>query len=309
MLVHPLNSAQSLEVREKRNQYLFIICGSLLTGNVSSFLKIARTKHLKADQPKKSKYAKVAGMKGGSMAPTRETISDENGFPRSLVSAISPLKMITIDDVFERAEWQNFRYWDRRLQNAKDAEAALLKSSKMKTTKQGDKNNCTIHGPNGECPKDLIDSKIGKCLDKQFEYLLALAECYKDLLRNDMNKLNRINLWLQALAKIDSMRCAHMKGIRNDYAMILIGYLIHAEVKGPFEEMPPATNLQSLSQAIATYITSRKSESSDKSRDKVPLNPASDTIEAFMMSVPTIEEGAFALLSLSGNLFPSMRRN
>lgn len=302
-LVNPLNSAQPLELREKRNQYLFIICCGLLTGNVNSFLKIAKTKHLKSDKPKKSKFTKVAGTTiGGKMAPQKAMIADDHGFPLSLATAINPMKLTTIDDVFEQAEWQNCRYWDRRLQNAKEAETALIKSSKFRiqSTKKGsDKRSCSVHGPN-ECPQDLVNSKVGKCLDKQFEYLLALAESYKELLRNDGSKMSRVNLWLQALAKIDTSHCAHMKGIRNDYAMVLAGYLLNGELKGPFEDLPSA-NLMPLTKAIATYIAKRNFESRDKS--KVPLNPAGDTIEAFMNNVPIIEEGAFALLSLSGNLF------
>jgi hypothetical protein len=311
-LVNPLNSAQPLELREKRNQYLFIICCSLLTGNVNSFLKIAKARHLKADKSKKStKFVRVAGTKiGGSAAPQKAMIADEHGFPQSLACAISPVKLTTIDDIFELAEWQQCRYWDRRLQNAKEVETVAVKSKSSKTRvssvaakkKATDKNSCTVHGPSGECPQDLINSKVGKCLDKQFEYLLALGESYKDLLRSDATKLNRASLWLQALAKIDSSHCAHMKGIRNDYAMVLIGYLVHGELKGPFEDLP-AASLQPLTEAIATYITKRKIESNDKS--KVPLNPASDTIESFMNGVPTIEEGAFALLSLSGDVFAS----
>ncbi|KAG5677881.1 hypothetical protein PVAND_007598 [Polypedilum vanderplanki] len=303
-LVNPLNSAQPLELREKRNQYLFIICCGLLTGNINSFLKIARAKHLKVDKMKKSKNVKVAGTQIGVNAPPQKSvIADEHGFPQSLAVAINPLKLTTIDDVFERAEWQHCRFWEIRLQNAKEAEAALIKSSKsrVQSTKKGnDKNDCVVHGPNAECPQDLVNSKVGKCLDKQFEYLLALAESYKDLLRHDESKLNRVNLWLQKLSKIDSSKCVYMKGIRNDYIMVLIGYLVHAELKGPFEDLP-AANLQPLTEAVATYIKKRKNESNDKS--KVPLNPAGDTIEAFMNGMPTIEEGAFALLSLSGNVF------
>ena len=179
-----------------------------------------------------------------------------------------------------------------------------MKSSKARILAKQDSNKCSIHMVNdGECPKDLINSKIGDCLDKQFEYLLAMAESYKELLRRDDGggeKINRVNLWLQALSRVNKTACAHMKGIRNDYIMVLVGYLVNGELKGPFEDLP-TENLQPLTQAIATYIAKRALKDDDDK--KVPLNPASDTIENFMNECPSVEEGAFALLALSGNLF------
>lgn len=141
-------------------------------------------------------------------------------------------------------------------------------------------------------------------MDKQFEYLLAMAESYKELLRSDDisgDKVNRVNLWLQALSRIDKSACVHMKGIRNDYIMVLVGYLVNGELKGPFEDIP-TEHLQPLTQAIATYIAKRALKD-DLMEKQVPLNPASDTIENFMNECPNVEEGAFALLALSGNIF------
>lgn len=224
------------------------------------------------------------------------------GFPFTLKDAINPLKLANIEDFLFRAEWQNNPYWEQRLKEEKSAEKALMKSSKVRIQPKQDSNKCSIHGPDGECPKDLVNSKIGDCLDKQFEYLLAMAESYKELLRRDNgggDKVNRVNLWLQALARVDRAYCAHMKGIRNDYIMVLVGYLVNGELKGPFEDLP-TENLQPLTQAIATYIAKRSLKDNDK---KIPLNPASDTIESFMNDCPNVEEGAFALLALSGNLF------
>lgn len=216
---------------------------------------------------------------------------------------MDPTKLFSIEDILFRAEWQNNQYWEQRLENEKSAEKALMKSSKVRIQPKQDSNKCSIHGPDGECPKDLINSKIGDCLDKQFEYLLAMSESYKELLRRNSSggeKVNRVNLWLQALSRIDKTSCAYMKGIRNDYIMVLVGYLVNGELKGPFEDLP-TQNIQPLSQAIATYIAKRALKNDDDK--KVPLNPASDTIENFMNDCPHVEEGAFALLALSGNLF------
>lgn len=192
----------------------------------------------------------------------------------------------------------------QRLENEKSTQNALNKPSKVRIQPKKDSTNkCSIHGPDGECPKDMANNKIGDCLDKQFEYLLAMAESYKELLRSDDvidDKVNRVNLWLQALSRIDKTACVYMKGIRNDYVMVLVGYLVNGELKGPFEDIP-TQNLQPLTQAIATYIAKRalKDDVTDK---QVPLNPASDTIENFMNECPSVEEGAFALLALSGNI-------
>jgi hypothetical protein len=77
-LVNPLNEAQQLEFREKRNLYLFLICSGLLSGNVGEFMSISRKKHLKKDATFTSKFAKVKGMRG--QAPlTEKTISNEDG--------------------------------------------------------------------------------------------------------------------------------------------------------------------------------------------------------------------------------------
>lgn len=77
-LVNPLNETQQLEFREKRNIYLFLICAGLLSGNVVEFMNFSKRKHLRVDRPKKSKFAKVRGMKG-RMAPAKPTISNEHG--------------------------------------------------------------------------------------------------------------------------------------------------------------------------------------------------------------------------------------
>lgn len=77
-LVNPLNEAQQLEFREKRNLYLFMICMGLLSGNVVEFMNLSRKKHLRIDKSKKSKFSKVRGMKG-SMAPPKPSIANEQG--------------------------------------------------------------------------------------------------------------------------------------------------------------------------------------------------------------------------------------
>lgn len=245
-------------------------------------------------------------MKGGTIAPPKPTIADENGFPHSLKDALDPLKLANVDDLHWSAEWENSMFWDRRLQTISDSENAIKKSSNLRGASKAipvfSAKICSVHGTSDNCPNDLKDTKIGRCLDRQFEYLLALCEFYKDAFHNEAEKITRINLWLQAMAKIDKTYCAQMKGIRNDYAMVLVGYLVDGAIRGPFEELPPDT-LQPLVKAVATYLSNRKIEPTDGF--EVPLNPASDTIENFLNTVPKIQEGAFALLSLNGNVLKS----
>lgn len=88
--------------------------------------------------------------------------------------------------------------------------------------------------------------------------------------------------------------------------MLLLGYLSNNDVRGPFEDFP-SEPLQPLTEAIATYIAKR--DAKPKGKESVPMNPASDTVEEFMNSVPTVEEGAFAFFSLSGNLARAFRKS
>lgn len=88
--------------------------------------------------------------------------------------------------------------------------------------------------------------------------------------------------------------------------MLLVGYLSNNDIRGPFEDFP-VDPLLPLTEAIATYITKR--DAKPKAKESVPVNPASDTVEEFMNSVPTVEEGAFAFFSLSGNLARAFRKS
>lgn len=289
LLVDPLTSLQEIEFRQKRNRYLFMICTSLMTGNQLDFMKIAGGKHLKFDA--KRKPIKVAGI------PTPEKpepIADAQGIPRSIARALDPK---TFDALVTYFDWQREKCWDVRLQKIQEAEKIILKDPKMRIQGKTSEKTCTVHLLD-KCPCNNVEKKIGQCLDNQFKYLLTLAEAYQLLMESETGI---INSWLQALAKINPEACTEMKGIRNDYMMLLVGYLVNKELKGPFEDLP-TERLPPLTQAIATYIEKRKKGGSGE-KEGVPLNPVSDTIEAFMNHVPKIEEGAFAFLSLSGNLF------
>lgn len=288
LLVDPLTSAHDIEFRVKRNRYLFMICTSLMTGSYLEFMKQVGGKHIKADAKKKP--VKVAGM---ATAQKPEPIADAQGIPVSMAKALDP-KLFDSIDTFP--EWERENCWKIRLDAIQDAEKIALKDSKIRIQAKKVEKSCSVHDTD-VCPQDDVDKKIGKCLDNQFTYLLTLGESYQLLMQNEKEIINQ---WLQSLAKVDKTSCVQMKGIRNDYIMLLVGYLVNNELKGPFEDFP-TERLQPLTQAIATYIAKRKLNG--KPIKGVPLNPASDTVEDFMNHVPNIEEGAFAFLSLSGNLF------
>ena len=249
-----------------------------------------KSAHLNAD--KRGKVARVRGLSAPTVVE-KPKVADANGIPLTLSSAVPVEKIL-----FENAslEWEKFKFWEDRLRIIMDAEKLVL-TSKIPSSKAKVVHNCSIH--TSDCPKEEVQKKVGQCLDNQFAFLLYLGETYQQVTTCEKE---RTNLWLQALCKIDKDACVEMKGIRNDYIMLMIGYLMNNELKGPFEDLPSGI-LQPLTQAIATYIAKRKSNSNKGNKGKVPLNPVSETVEAFMNQVPKIVEGAFALLSINGSMF------
>lgn len=302
LLVDPLTSANDLAMRTKRNRYLFMICESLMTGTCKDFLKLIGGKHLKADG--KRKQVRVAGMKS-HFEPEKH--SNEHGIPLTMANAIDPSKFEANEIT---AVWERENCWETRLQTIQDAALIAVKDAKNRLVRsQANKAKiCPIHKADA-CPKEPVHQKIGENLDRQFKYLLYLTESYQTLMDAEKEKLN---LWLQALSKIDKEACVNMKGVRNDYISLLVGYVLYGELKGPFEDFP-TMNLPPLTEAIATYIVKRKptpqlpAGNAPNITANVPLNPLSDSIEAFMNQVPKIDEGAFALLSLNANLFNQRR--
>lgn len=249
-------------------------------------MKIIGQKHIKLDA--KNKPVKVAGMRPSQ---NTEKCSDENGIPHLISRAIDPMKF---DKVTTSPEWEMKKSWETRLQTLQDAAQVASKEPKLRSIFKKAEKTCTVHEDN--CMQDPVTIKVGACLDNQFRYLLYMAESYP-LVKNEIAAK-----WLQALANIDKQACVQMKGIRNDYMMLLVGYLSNNALKGPFEDLP-TDRIQPLTQAIATYIAKRKDDKKvEEGKGKIPLNPFSDTVEDFMSAVPQIEEGAFAFLSLSGNL-------
>lgn len=253
-------------------------------------MKIIGQKHIKFDA--KNKPVKVAGMRSQQQS---EKISEANGIPNSISRALDPEKFEKFDAA---PEWEKAKNWEMRLQTIQDAAMIALKEPKLKTGLKKPEKICTVH--EDKCVQDPFEAKVGACLDNQFRYLLFMADYHPTAEDENASK------WLQALAKVDKSSCTQMKGIRNDYMMLLVGYLRDRALKGPFEDLP-TERLQPITQAVATYIAKRKNDQKVQEDGKVPLNPFSDTVEEFMSDVPMIEEGAFAFLSLSGNMLRMQR--
>lgn len=290
LLVNPIGSSTADPNRIKRNLYLFMICTSLMTGTYKSFLSVTR----KAHDKKQRKYRSTMKVRGLQVAPSIDKIIDDFGVPLSLEMALEPSIFNEID-VVHGARWLRRQEWEVRRTADEDVRKARTKIKKFRQTKE---KLCSVHENDEDCKKDRVKEKIGNCLDAQFNYLLTLATEYP------ASTHSNIVLWLNALCRIGKDSCVYMKSIRNDHIMLLVGYLLYDEVKGPFE-LYPTQPLEPLNDTIASFITRKDAEKETKSTksNAPPLNPVSDTIEAFMNSVPRIDEGAFALLTISGNFF------
>lgn len=311
LLVNPIGSSTAVPTaaagpdlnRIKRNLYLFMLCTGLMTGTYKSFLSVSR----KAHDMKQKKFHPTTRVRGLGAAPSNASIIDELGVPKSLELALEP-SSFAIGSAVE-AQWQCRHEWDVRRAADEEVRKARLKIKNFRQHQQKPPVKakiCSVHANEDDCPKDQVKEKIGKCLDAQFNYLLTLAANYP------ASTHPIFVLWLNALSRIGKDSCVNMKSIRNDHIMLLVGYLLYSEVKGPFE-VNPREPLEPLHDTIASYITKKTATveskkkptttASTKRSNAPPLNPVSDTIEAFMNTVPRIDEGAFALLTISGNFF------
>lgn len=148
---------------------------------------------------------------------------------------------------------------------------------------------CAIHHPN-PCPADEINSSIGATLDRQFQFFLHLA---KPLICQLPNALHRQKAagWLQRLCSDGTGMCAITKGIRNDYMMLLVGYLSSGLLTGPFQQYAPNT-----------LVPLNELEIGEDSR---PSNlPNDPTIGRMLSDLPfPPEQGAFAFLSVTADMF------
>lgn len=290
LLVNPLIiSSQDEAIRVKRNRYLFLMVISMLNNEHDHFLRKISKAHKKVDLPKKP--VKVAGMKMSAPRDAPEKISNEKGIPNTIQSALSPTNVLTSHN--PNPEWERQRTWDDFLASSNKVDSKKSKRRNCKAVKFEQK--CIFHHMN-KCDITPVDQKIGYSLDLQFEFIIDLARNAAMALANSMQQTTA---WMKALCEIDKTFCTGMKGIRNDYACLLIGYMTNNQLEGPFEDAPTRP-LCPLHEAAMKYAE-RRPAGLDPSQ--VPLNPVSDTVESFMNECPLIDEGAFAFLSLSGSMF------
>ncbi|VVC29822.1 Domain of unknown function DUF4485 [Cinara cedri] len=129
-------------------------------------------------------------------------------------------------------------------------------------------------------------------LDCEFQYLLHIARPYAALMTTVQDK-TRVAKWLQKLCGIRmDVKCAKMKGVRNDYMMALLGYLYDLRLTGPFEHPPPDGPLENLESAM------------EKLKDSYPITiPSQNDVNEFLSDQPAPSEGgAFCYIAISGDL-------
>ncbi|XP_058829024.1 uncharacterized protein LOC131688636 [Topomyia yanbarensis] len=136
----------------------------------------------------------------------------------------------------------------------------------------------------------------GTFLDRQFEFFLFLSRSYLRSMKS-YPELRLACRWVEALSQIDQKCCIRAKGIRNDYALALMGYLLHHQMVGPFRSMPvhPLEPLLDAARKVADNTPMTRI-------DDFGLNEKGD----FLSNFPLPEEGAFAFISLSSALMQKM---
>lgn len=98
--------------------------------------------------------------------------------------------------------------------------------------------------------------------------------------------------WIQRLCLIDTEACAIAKGVRNDYMMVLVGYLTNRCLIGPFQEFP-MEKLIPLPEIAKMYA-----------KEGQPVtDPNHPRTAQFFQDMPTPAEGAFALIACTGDLY------
>ncbi|XP_062540427.1 uncharacterized protein LOC134208667 [Armigeres subalbatus] len=130
-------------------------------------------------------------------------------------------------------------------------------------------------------------------LDRQFEFFLHLAKSYMHSLKS-YPELRIACKWIEVLSQIDRNCCARAKGIRNDYLLALTSYLLQHQLMGPFRKLP----LHPLKPLMETARKAAENKPVNRS-DGLGINSGDE----FLSQFPIPEEGAYAYISLSSDLF------
>lgn len=141
------------------------------------------------------------------------------------------------------------------------------------------------------CKQDPeVEGFVGKILDDLFQYYLYLVKPYAAMLARPSDRL-RAGKWIQALCKVDKTSCTLMKGRRNDYMMLLGGHLSNQDLIGPFEEYPPSV------------LVPLDKLSLFKPNTQPITDPTHPKVSEFFREVPKPDEGAFAFITISGDMY------
>lgn len=141
------------------------------------------------------------------------------------------------------------------------------------------------------CKQDAeVEGHVGGILDDLFQYYLYLSKPYAAMLARPSDRL-RAGKWIQALCKVDKSSCGPMKGRRNDYMMLLGGHLANQDLVGPFEDYPPSV------------LVPLDKLSLFKPNTQPITDPTHPRVSEFFREVPKPDEGAFAFIAVSGDMY------
>ncbi|XP_043489335.1 uncharacterized protein LOC122515906 [Polistes fuscatus] len=147
---------------------------------------------------------------------------------------------------------------------------------------------CSFHDENSFCEQDTFE--MDEQMDNEFWFLLYQIRPYAASIPSP-NARTIVTAWIQTLCRLSCNKCSKMKGLRNDYAYALYGYVRDLRIAGPFQDYPPMKYLDSLPEAAR------------RAAKKYPLtSPFSQEADSFIMEQPTTEEGAFCYIAVTGDV-------
>jgi Domain of unknown function (DUF4485) len=185
--------------------------------------------------------------------------------------------------------WSTNLYWDAVL----DQKRAEQRAEKAAGTKKP-VTMCSTHG--ARCPINPKLRAIGETLDQHFKFFIHLAAPYAAILPRSSDRLQAAK-WLKALCEHDpKTTCGVSKAIRNDYMMALMGFLRELQLLGPFLEDPPDP-LPPIAESAATA-----------SELHPQTDPAGSQADKFLRDMAAPENGAFAFMILSNDLYEFARK-
>ncbi|XP_024939623.1 uncharacterized protein LOC107266557 isoform X2 [Cephus cinctus] len=145
---------------------------------------------------------------------------------------------------------------------------------------------CSFHKQDESCEKDQFE--MNHQLDIEFWFLLYQIRPYAAMMPCP-DARTKVASWIQTLCRLGCTKCGRMKGLRNDYAYALYGYVHDLRIAGPFQDYPPWNYLRSLPDAAKAAAK------------RHPLtSPCCEEAESFMSAQPTPEEGAFCYIAVTG---------